>query len=182
MMRVPAWSIRRVPIVDEALLQQLADVLIDCVEAGASIGFMLPLARERVLRFWRRIAADVAAGDRVLLVAEIDGSAVGTVQLITALPDNQPHRADVAKMMVHGRVRKQGLGAALMRAAEAVAQELGKTLLVLDAVTDGDAARLYTRLGWVRVGDIPDYALFPDGRYCGTTVFYRRLDRPAPSP
>jgi GNAT superfamily N-acetyltransferase len=90
-------------------------------------------------------------------------------------PDNQPHRADLSKMLVDHRVRRQGLGAALVRAAEATARECGKTLLVLDAVTGGDAARLYERLGWMRVGDIPGYALFPDGSACSTTVYYRNL-------
>jgi GNAT superfamily N-acetyltransferase len=91
------------------------------------------------------------------------------------MPDNQPHRADVVKMQVHRRMRRRGLGAALMRAAEHTARELGKTLLVLDAVTDGDAARLYAKLGWVRVGDIPRYALYPSGGYCSTTYFYRDI-------
>ncbi len=99
----------------------------------------------------------------------------GTVQLVLAQPENQPHRADLAKMLVHRRARRQGLGAALMRAAEATARDCGKTLLVLDAVTDGDAARLYERLGWVRVGDIPGYALWPRGGLCSTTVYYRNL-------
>jgi GNAT superfamily N-acetyltransferase len=171
----PGWSIRRVQVLDEALVEQLADVLIDCVEAGASIGFVQPLTRERVHSFWRGAAAGVAAGERVLLVAEQHGRVVGTVQLLLSMPDNQPHRADVAKMMVHRRGRRRGLGAALMRAVEQAARECGRTLLVLDAVTDGDAARLYRQLGWVRVGDIPRYALFPRGGYCSTTVFYRDL-------
>lgn len=174
-MSEPAISIRRLRDLDATTQQQLADVLIDCVEAGASIGFMRPLSRERVLAFWRRIAADVGTGDRVLLVADLDGHVCGTVQLVTGMPDNGPHRADVAKMMVHRRARRRGVGAALLRAVESTALELGKKLLVLDTVTDSDAARLYTRLGWVRVGDIPDYALFPDGGYCATTYFYRRL-------
>jgi GNAT superfamily N-acetyltransferase len=97
------------------------------------------------------------------------------VQLVLAQPENQPHRADLAKMLVHGRARRQGLGAALMRAAESTARECGKTLLVLDTVTGGDAERLYDRLGWTRVGVIPNYALFPQGGFCGTTVFFRDL-------
>jgi GNAT superfamily N-acetyltransferase len=109
------------------------------------------------------------------LVAQDAQGVCGTVQLVLHQPENQPHRADLAKMLVHRRARRQGLGAALMRAAEATARECGKTLLVLDAVTDGDAARLYERLGWVRVGDIPGYALLPKGGLCGTTVFYRFL-------
>jgi len=174
-MSAQAWSIRRLHRVDEAQIDALAGVLIDCVEGGASVSFMHPLTRERAVAFWRTVAADVAAGERALIVAEDDRGICGTVQLIFALPENQPHRADLAKMLVHRRARRQGLGEALMRAAEATARECGKTLLVLDAVTDGDAARLYARLGWVRVGDIPRYALMPTGGYCSTTYFYREL-------
>ena len=169
----PTWSVRRLHAVDDAQINALADVLIDCVEGGASVGFMLPLTRDRAVAFWRRVAQGVTAGERALLVAEDVHGICGTVQLIFDLPENQPHRADLAKMQVHRRVRRQGLGAALMRAAEATARECGKTLLVLDAVTGGDAARLYERLGWTRVGDIPNYALFPQGGFCSTTVFYR---------
>ena len=118
----------------------------------------------------------MAAGERALLVAEDAHGICGTVQLVLDLPENQPHRADLAKMLVPRRARRQGLGAALMRAAESLARECGKTLLVLDAVTGGDAARLYQRLGWVRVGDIPGYALMPRGEICSTTVFYRNLE------
>ncbi len=174
-MMTPNWSVRRLPAVDDAQIGELAGVLMDCVEDGASVSFMHPLTRERAVAFWRKVAAGVAAGERALLVAEDADGICGTVQLIFDLPENQPHRADLAKMLVHRRVRRQGLGAALMGAAEATARECGKTLLVLDAVTTGDAARLYERLGWVRVGDIPDYALFPSGGFCSTTVFYRNL-------
>jgi GNAT superfamily N-acetyltransferase len=177
-MVTPAWSIRRLQAVDELQIDALADVLIDCVEGGASVSFMLPLTRDRALAFWRRVAHGVAAGERALLVAEDAEGLCGTVQLIFDLPENQPHRADLAKMLVHRRVRRQGLGAALMHAAEATARDCGKTLLVLDAVTGGDAARLYERLGWQRVGDIPDYALFPAGGFCSTTVYYRNLGDP----
>ena len=161
--------------VDDALLEGLVEVLLDCVEGGASVSFMQPLTRERATAFWRKVAAGVAARERALLVAEDDRGVCGTVQLIFDLPENQPHRADVAKMLVHRRARRNGLGEALMRAAEKTARECGKTLLVLDAVTDGDAARLYARLGWVRVGDIPNFALYPQGGYCSTTYFYRNL-------
>jgi GNAT superfamily N-acetyltransferase len=98
--------------------------------------------------------------------------------LILDLPENQPHRADLVKMLVHRRARRQGLGAALMRAAETLARDCGRTLLVLDAVTGGDAERLYERLGWVRVGVVPHFALMPDGRPCSTTYFYRDLTEP----
>jgi GNAT superfamily N-acetyltransferase len=171
----PAWSVRRLREVDGAQIDALAGVLIDCVEGGASVGFMHPLTRDRAVAFWRRVAQGVAAGERALLVAEDAQGLCGTVQLVFDVPENQPHRADLSKMLVHRRVRRQGLGAALMRAAEATALECGKTLLVLDAVTGGDAERLYERLGWQRVGVIPGYALFPRGGLCATTVFYRDL-------
>jgi len=169
------WSLRRLQAVDAAQIGQLSDVLIDCVDGGASVSFMHPLSRDRAEAFWRHVASGVAAGQRALLVAEDAHGVCGTVQLVFDLPENQPHRADVSKMLVHRRSRRQGLGAALMRAAEATARDCGKTLLVLDAVTDGDAARLYERLGWVRVGVIPGYALWPGGGLCSTTVYYREL-------
>jgi GNAT superfamily N-acetyltransferase len=174
-MTAPTWSVRRQRALDDAQIDGLADVLIDCVEGGASVSFMHPLTRDRAVAFWRRVAEDVAAGPRALLVAEDAQGLCGTVQLMLDLPENQPHRADVAKTLVHRRARRQGVGAALMRAAEATALECGRTLLVLDAVTGGDAARLYERLGWVRVGEIPGYALMPRGGLCSTTVFYRDL-------
>jgi GNAT superfamily N-acetyltransferase len=169
------WSLRRLHALDEAHIEGLAEVLIDCVEGGASVSFMSPLTRERAVAFWWRVAEGVAAGERAVLVAEDGQGLCGTVQLVLGQPENQPHRADLAKMLVHRRARRRGLGAALMRAAEATARACGKTLLVLDAVTDGEAARLYERLGWVRVGDIPGYALYPRGGLCGTTYYYRDL-------
>jgi len=169
------WSVRRLLAVDDGQIEALADVLINCVEGGASVSFMLPLTRERALVFWRRVAADVEAGRRALLIAEDAGGICGTVQLVFDLPENQPHRGDLAKMLVHHRARRKGLGEALMRAAEATAVDCGKTLLVLDAVTGGDAARLYERLGWVKVGDVPNFALYPEGGYCSTTYYYRDL-------
>jgi GNAT superfamily N-acetyltransferase len=169
------WSVRRLHAVNEAEVERLTDVLMDCVEGGASVSFMHPLTRERAVAFWRRVAQGVASGERVLLVADDEQGLCGTVQLIFDLPENQPHRADLAKMLVRRRARRRGLGTELMRAAEATALECGKTLLVLDAVTGGDGARLYERLGWVRVGDIPGYALFPQGGFCSTTFYYRQL-------
>lgn len=158
-----------------AAVPALAGVLLDCVERGASVSFMAPLTPDRAEAFWAEVAEGVAAGGRILLGAFLEDDLVGTVQVVFAGPENQPHRADVAKMLVHGRARRRGLGAALMRAAEAQARLAGRTLLVLDTVTGGDGERLYARLGWQRVGVIPDYALFPDGRFCDTTVFFRRL-------
>ncbi|MFA8391075.1 N-acetyltransferase family protein [Burkholderia ubonensis] len=157
-------------------IDALSDVLIDCVEGGASVSFMLPISRDTAVRFWRQVADGVMRGERILLVAErADGRVVGTVQLITALPENQPHRADVAKMLVHRDARRQGVGARLMAAADDAARAAGKTVLVLDTVTGSDAARLYERAGWQRVGDVPNYALMPDGRYCATTFFHKQL-------
>ena len=174
-MSTSTWSLRRLHTLDEAQIDALADVLIDCVEGGASVSFMHPLTHDRAVTFWRQVAHGVAAGRRALLVAEDAQGMCGTVQLVFDLPENQPHRADLAKMLVHRRARRQGLGAELMRAAEATARACGKTLLVLDTVTGGDAERLYQRLGWERVGVIPGYALLPRGGLCDTTVFYRNL-------
>lgn len=175
-MALPAFAIRRLVTVDDAQVEALAGVLIDCVEGGASVSFMLPLTRERAVAFWRHVAQGVASGDRALLVAEDAAGICGTVQLVFDLPENQPHRADLAKMLVRRRARKQGLGAALVKAAEATARVCGKTLLVLDTVTGSDAERLYAKLGWQRVGEIPRYALWPQGGFCSTTVFYRDLE------
>jgi GNAT superfamily N-acetyltransferase len=159
-----------------ACVPALAEVLIDCVEGGASVSFMQPMTAEKVTRFWRIVAEGVARGERALLVAEEDdGRIVGTVQLVLAMPENQPHRADVAKMLVHRRARRRGVAWRLMQAVEATAREEGRTLLVLDTVTGSDAAQLYARAGWQRVGDIPNYALMPGGGYCSTTIFYKEL-------
>jgi GNAT superfamily N-acetyltransferase len=162
---------------EPAVAEALADVLIDCVEGGASVGFMHPLSRERALAFWQQVLASAARGERIVLVARdlSSGAIAGTVQVVLAMPENQPHRAEIAKMLVHRRARRLGLGAALMQAAEAAAREAGKTLLVLDTVTGGDAERLYARLGWQRCGEIPGFALWPRGGLCSTTVYYRVL-------
>jgi GNAT superfamily N-acetyltransferase len=181
-MSAPTWSVRRVHALDDAQIDQLADVLIDCVDGGASVSFMHPLTRARAVAFWHHVARGVAAGDRALLVAEDPQGLCGTVQLGLDQPENQPHRADLSKMLVHRRARRRGLGAALMRAAERTARACGKTLLVLDAVTGGEGARLYQRLGWVRVGEIPGYALLPRAGLCSTTVYYRSLERRPGSP
>ena len=168
-------TIRRLQSVDDAQIEGLADLLIDVIEGGAGVSFMHPLAPAKAQAFWRRVAADVAAGERALIVAEDDAGIVGTVQLVLDQPENQPHRADLAKMLVHRRARRRGLGAALMHAAEQMGRDCGKTLLVLDTVTGSDAERLYARLGWIRVGEIPDFALMSRGGLSGTTVFYKRL-------
>jgi GNAT superfamily N-acetyltransferase len=165
---------------EQATAEALADVLIDCVEGGASVGFMLPLPRAKALAFWHGVLQSAERGERIVLVAEdLDSKMiVGTVQLVLAMPENQPHRADVAKMQVHRKARRRGIGAALMRAAETAARKAGKTLLVLDTVSGSDAERLYSSLGWQRCGEIPGYAHWPRGGLCSTTVFYRILSEP----
>jgi GNAT superfamily N-acetyltransferase len=175
-MTTAPWSIRRLHSVDDAAIDGLIDVLTDCVEGGASVSFMPPMTAEKATRFWLGVADGVARGERALLVAEDEtGAVVGTVQLVLALPENQPHRADVAKMLVHRRARRRGVAALLMREVERTAREEGRRLLVLDTVTGSAAARLYARAGWQRVGDVPDFALMPDGAYCSTTFFYKDL-------
>ena len=168
-------TIRRLRAVDDAHVDALADLLVDSVNDGASVGFMQPLEKVKAVAFWRRVADGVAAGERALLIAEDETGLVGTVHLSLALPENQPHRADLTKMLVHPRARRRGLGAALMEAAEELARDCGRTLLVLDTVTGSDAERLYERLGWIRVGEIPEFALLARGGLWGTTVFYKKL-------
>lgn len=147
----------------------------DCVEGGASVSFMAPLTREKAEAFWAEVAASVARGETHLLAAFDGETLAGTVQLLVGLPENQPHRADVAKMLVHRSARRRGVAERLMREVETVARRAGRTLLVLDTVTDSDAFRLYQRLGWVRVGEIPNYALMPNGDPCPTTFFFREI-------
>ncbi len=173
-------TVRRLGALDAAALkEQLADVLLDCVEGGASVSFMLPMARGAALGFWGKVADGVARGERTLLVAEDEEGVIGTVQLITDLPENQPHRADVAKLLVHRRARKRGVGEKLMLALEECAREQGRTVLVLDTASAA-AERLYERLGWQRVGVVPAYALLPNGELCGTTFYYKHLSRLSP--
>ncbi len=156
-------------------LDGLAEVLADCVAGGASVSFMAPFSHAEAAAFFSKLLPEIERGERILLAAFADSKLVGTVQIILATPPNQPHRADVAKMLVHRSARRQGIGNRLMLAVEEHARAAGKTLLVLDTVTGGDAERLYERLGWNKVGVIPNYALYPDGRWCDTTVFYKQL-------
>src|SRR5271155_5326271 len=167
-------QIRRLMTATDAEIQGLAEVLIDCVRGGASVSFMSPLSLDKAAAFWRGVAAQLAEGRRALLVAEDAQGIVGTVQLVFDLPENQPHRADLSKMLVHRRARRRGIGEALLRAAEDVALDNGKWLLVLDTAS-GDAERLYARAGWIRAGVVPGFALWPEGGLCDTTFFYRTL-------
>jgi GNAT superfamily N-acetyltransferase len=137
---------------------------------------MLPLAEGRPEAFWRRVAEGVAACERHLFVAEDEtGRICATLSLVIDMPDNQPHRADVSKMLVHRRTRRQGIAERLLKALESKARELGKTTLVLDTVTGSDASRVYERLGWQKAGDIPNYALMPNGALCSTTYYFLHL-------
>jgi GNAT superfamily N-acetyltransferase len=158
-----------------AVLPALTDILLDCVDGGASVSFMAPLSRAKADAFWRGVLDSMARGERIVLAARDAHARIsGTVQVILAQPENQPHRGDVAKMLVHRRARRQGFGAALMRAAEQQARQAGKTLLVLDTASDS-AERLYRRTGWIECGRIPGYALLPTGEPCATAYFYKPL-------
>lgn len=167
--------IRRLQTVGEREIEGLSDVLIDCVEGGASVSFMLPMPRGKACTFWRGVADSAARGERIIFIAEdASGAIVGTVQVVLQQPENQPHRGEIAKMLVHRSARRLGLGDQLLAAAEACALEAGKTLLVLDTSSDS-AERLYARRGWQRCGVIPGYALWPGGGPCATTIFYKEL-------
>jgi GNAT superfamily N-acetyltransferase len=158
-----------------ARLDELAAVLADCVAGGASVSYMAPFTHDQAREAFAGWADEVERDARFLLAAFLDGTVVGTVQVVHAIPPNQPHRADVAKLLVHRSARRRGVAQLLMEHAEREARAEGKTLLVLDTVTGDDAERLYTRLGWTRVGVIPHYALYPDGRPCDTTVFWKAV-------
>lgn len=163
---------------DEILshLDSLAEILGNCVNGGASVSFMLPFSLEKAHQFWLGVADSVARGERSVLVSRDEkGELFGTVQLITDQPDNQPHRADVAKLLVHEKARRRGVAMALMEALEAVAVKQGKTVLVLDTATGSGAETFYQRAGWQKVGEIPRYALMPDGEMTATSVFYKFL-------
>ena len=157
-------------------IDHLCNVLIDCVAGGASVSFLHPMTYEKAQNFWQHVAKGLSNKERKILVAIDDTQTIiGTIQLITQLPENQPHRADVSKLLVHSSARCMGVGAALVDAVDALALAHGRSLLVLDTVTGSTADKLYRRQGWQFSGEIPAYAMFPDGRYCPTSVFYKNL-------
>jgi len=164
------------PLADSALAQ-LADVLVDCVEGGASVSFMSPFSQDQALAFFRKVASSVESGDTILVAATLGGRIVGSVQLGLDTPPNQPHRADIKKLLVHRSARGCGVGLALMARIEQEARRHGRWLLVLDTVPGENGHRLYLRAGWTQTGLVPNYALFPDGRLCDTAIMWKRLDR-----
>jgi GNAT superfamily N-acetyltransferase len=167
-------KVRRLEFIGERELEGLIDVLIDCVDGNASVNFMHPMTRDKAKDFWRKVAESLARGERALIVAEDATGIVGTAQAVWATSENQPHRADIAKMLVHRRARKAGIGSAVLAAAEDAARDAGRTLLVLDTASP-EAERLYERGGWQRVGSIPKYALLPDGPFVASVFFYKDL-------
>jgi GNAT superfamily N-acetyltransferase len=176
-MAVEEIEVRRLsPTEAREQLDALAGVLADCVAGGASVGYLDPFSHADARAVYDDYLRDAEQGRRIILGAFLDGNLVGTAQLVLAVPPNQPHRAEVARVLVHRSARRRGIAQRLMEQLEQEARAKGKTLLVLDAVTGGDAARLYDHLGWNTVGVIPDYALYPDGRFCDTTVFWKALE------
>lgn len=156
-------------------LSDLCEVLVDCVNGGASVGFMQPYGVSDALPYWQGVADSVESGATLLFVAAIEGRVVGTVQVGAAQMPNQPHRGDLKKLLVHRSARGKGLARLLLDAAEREAARIGKTLLVLDTATGSDAEAIYPRLGWQRAGVVPDYAMSPQGGLCDTTIFYKRI-------
>ena len=170
----PPLEVVRLTALGDADIAGLGAVLADCVAGGASVSFMLPMTQEKAAAYWRALAPAVACGECIVLAASDAHGICGTVSLNLRQPENQPHRADVAKMLVHRRARRAGVGAALLAAAEEAARHARRTLLVLDTAS-ADAERVYARAGWTLVGEIPDYALWPGGGLCPTRVFYKKL-------
>jgi len=172
-MSLPA--IRELPSIGPRELAGLCDTLIDCVDGGASVNFMLPMTRAKAEAFWKTVGAGLARGDRALVIAEDPrGEIMGTAQAVWAPQENQPHRGEIAKMLVRRNARRHGVGGLLLAAAERAALAAGRTVLTLDTASP-EAERLYERGGWQRVGTVPKYALLPDGAFCATTIFYKDL-------
>jgi GNAT superfamily N-acetyltransferase len=159
----------------EAALPDLAELLYDAVDSGASVGFVKPFTRADAEAWWRTLGPDVHAERVLVLLCRVEGRAVGTAQLRLAQLPNARHRAEVAKVLVHRDARRRGYGRDLMKTIEAIARRRHRTLLVLDTIAGSDAERLYERLGWIKVASIPRYAAFPDGTLAPTTIFYKEL-------
>jgi len=159
-----------------AAVPQLAQIHIDCVATGAGVSFMHPLSTERAEAFWRReVVPKIASGDSAIFVARHDARIIGTVQLLLTMRENQPHRGEIAKLLVAPAERRKGVARALMEEAQKYAAEAGKTLLLLDTETGGLAEQLYLSMGWQEVGVVPGFALTPHGELCATTFLYKVL-------
>jgi ribosomal protein S18 acetylase RimI-like enzyme len=156
-------------------VRQLADLLIETVANGGSVSFMHPLAPEAAAAFWTKSLTAADAAERVVLGALHDGELVSTVTLLLDCPPNQPHRAEIAKMMTRVRCRGQGIARELMIEAERIACERGRTLLTLDTAEEDGAGPFYEKLGFTRAGVIPDYAYKPHGGLCGTIIYWKRI-------
>lgn len=171
------YHIERVSDDDKTIIQDLADLTIDSVRNGASIGFMRNVTQTDARQFWNQVLDKASQGKVVLLLARESNThqVVGTVQLQTDLPKNQTHRADVAKMMVHSEHRRKGIAEQLLIEIEKIALAQNRLVLVLDTVSGSAAHYLYQKRGWMEVGNIPDYAMLPNGELCSTTYFYKNL-------
>lgn len=163
-----------------AAIPELAELLVDAVESGASVGFLPPFNAGDAEGWWRTLTDDVSTGRVLVLLLRVDGRTLGTAQLRLAQLPNARHRAEVAKVLVHSSARRRGYGRMLMDAIEAAARKAGRHLLVLDTLSGSDAEGLYARLGWTRVAEIPRYAEVPNGRFAATTVYYKDLKRRNP--
>src|SRR5438093_4415148 len=163
------------------VIPELAGLLVDAVDSGASVGFLPPLPLAEAERWWRTLTEDVSAGRVLVLLLRVDGRAFGTAQLRLAQLPNARHRAEVAKVLVHSSARRHGYGRRLMDAVEQLARDTGRRLLVLATLSGSDAERLYGRLGWTRVAEIPGYAAVPNGLFAATTIYYKDLG-PVSSP
>lgn len=153
----------------------LGEILVEVVADGGSVSFMHPLPVAQAEAFWAKSLAAADRGERVVLGASDGGRLVGTVTLLLDCPPNQPHRGEIAKMMTRVSHRGRGVATALLREAERIAAERGRTLLVLDTATDGGASSLYERLGYTFAGEIPEYAIKPHGGLTGTKLYWKRL-------
>jgi ribosomal protein S18 acetylase RimI-like enzyme len=174
-----AFAVRRLETLTSREFGGLCDVLVDCVEGGASVSFMHPMTIAKAADFWREVAASMARGERALLIAEDErGAIIGTAQVVWATPENQPHRAEIVKMITRISHRGRGVATALLRRAEKIALARGRTLLVLDTASDGGAAPLYESVGFKLAGEIPDYAFKPQGGLTGTKFYWKRLAAP----
>jgi GNAT superfamily N-acetyltransferase len=165
----------------EARIEELAAILSDAVLHGASVNFLAGLTPADAQAFWRAQLPGIAEESKRLIVGEVGGRLLGTVMLMHAHQPNAPHRAEIGKMLVLAAARRQGLGRRLLAAAEAAAQEAGRTLLMLDTESGSAGELLYRAAGWIEAGQVPDHSFRPDGQLAATTFFYKALDRHAPA-